>query len=157
MKKFILFLILFMSIGFVYGQNEIVFRKAGSITLVGTTVDSIMVPIFDPDEWSNSLRAKSATMMTIPARTGTWGLYIYSNVVSVSTNGNVDITYRKVDWNYVTEDATETSLTSAWAWSHLGFKIFNVTQSVPVPFIWVIVERTSGDGTARFDIWTAYK
>ena len=97
MKKILFYLIILGLAITVYAGDETVFRKAGSITVATTGIDSTMIPIFTPDEWSNALRARGTNHIRIPEKEGTWGIYVYTNEVSLTTAGNINITYRKVN------------------------------------------------------------
>ena len=157
MKKFLIMLLVIVFIPLAgNAQDNITFRKVGTITIAGTTTGSLAVPIFSPDEWSNSLKSRGTDYIRIPER-HEWGIYLYTKTVSLSTAGNIDVTYDRMDWDYNVEDSTATSLATTWSWTDLGYRIFDVTQDVPVPFVYVTVERTSGDGTAAFEIWVTYR
>lgn len=139
-------------------DGEMVFDKVGTISITTTGTDSLLVPMFSSDEWNNvNAQSKSADQVRIPNKDAGWGLYVYPQIISASTEGAITVTYRRADWNYVSEDSSTTSLVTGWSWEHNRPKVFDISQGMPVPFLWVIVERTSGDGVAGFELWSAYR
>jgi len=159
MKKFLLFLVILLFPLFAQAQQKgVIFQKVGTVLNTAVERESLLVSIFTADEWGNALRTQSSIEITIPDRLGTWGLYVFPRIVSLSTKGNISIYYRKVSWNYKVEDVVAaTEVEATWAWNENGFKVYDITTDVPVPFLYIIIDRTSGDGTAAFDLWVTYR
>lgn len=124
-----------------FAQRPIIYKQAaGSLTLSAGDSSSVIVTIWNSTEFQkNRIHWE-----------GQWGLHVKAEQVTGSTIGAFNIAYKRVDWNYATEDMDTVNVITSWTPSASGsFKMADVHQNMPTYGLAVVATRTGGDGTVK--------